>query len=309
MKDFYHICFTSHREAPFRSERDMRILFNCMALAAFSTDTQIIVDATMSTHQHAGVFCENPAPWVRATRCGYTCYFNRKYSRQGPLGDPGFFQLKLEGFRHIEIAFSYILRNALHHGQATTAFGKVHSSVHDLFARDFCRPEPPGLITDRSIIRTFVPRKAEFPDNYVMDASGIFTRASVEQIRQAEAFFVTPRNFLYDMNRLSREEWLRVQDEDQLSAARIDLGVIEPFCGKEEQQRLLVNEGGRNAWRGLSDLDVCGIIDEECRRRFSKSSVYQLSEAQKDAIARDLLYGRRIPKRQVNRCLYFYDKL
>ena len=309
MKNFYHICFTSHREAPFRSERDMEILFNCMALAAFSTGTEILVDATMSTHQHAGILCEHPAPWVRATRGSYTCYFNRRYSRSGPLGDPGFFQLALEGFRHIEIAFSYILRNILHHGQATTAFGTVHSTIHDLFTKDFCRPAPSDLVTDRSVIRSFLPRKAEFPDNYVMNASGIFTRASVEQIRQAEAFFVTPRNFLYDMNRLSREEWLRIQDEDGITGSRIDLGAIEPFCDTEERQRLLANEGGRNAWRGLTDLDVCGMIDGEYLRRFRKSSVYQLSESQKESIARELLHGHKIPRRQINRCLFFWDKL
>ena len=309
MKNFYHVCFTSHQEAPFRQEEDMCILFNCMALAAYSTDTLIIVDSTMSTHQHAGVFCESPGSWVRSARCAYTRFFNRKYSRSGPLGDPGFFQLQLDGFRHIEIAFSYILRNPLHHGQATTPFGTVHSSIHDLFAKDFCRPEPSGLITDRSVIRTFLPRRAEFPDSYTMGPSGVFTRGSVEQIRQAEAYFVTPRNFLFDMNRLSREDWLKIQDEDPVTAKRISLDMMEPMHTPEEVSRMLCNESGRNARNGYSDLAVCSLIDEEYLRRFHKSSVYRLSENQKDAIARELLLGHHVSKAQINRCLYFYNKL
>lgn len=309
MKNFYHVCFTSHQEAPFRKEEDMGALFNCMALAAFSTDTQIIVDSTMSTHQHTGLFCEEPGPWVRSVRCSYTRYFNRIYARTGPLGDPGFFQLKLEGFRHIEIAFSYILRNVLHHGQATTPFGTLHSSIHELFANDFCRTKPRDLITDRNSIRSFLPRRSEFPDSYEMTSSGIFTRRSVEQIRQAEAYFVTPRNFLYDMNRLSREEWLKVQDEDHNTADRITLNGMEPQHNTEEVARMFANEYGRNARQGYSDLEVCSLIDEEYMRRFRKSSVYQLSESQKDAIARDLYYGHKVSKSQINRCLYFYNKL
>lgn len=310
MKSFFHVCFTSHGEAPFRKERDMGVLFNCMALAAYSTGTDILVDTTMFTHQHSGMFCEDPGPWVRSTRCAYTRYFNREYSRTGALGDPGFFQLRLEGFRHIEIAFSYILRNPLHHGQATTPFGTVHSSIHDLFAKDFCWPEPQGLITDRSVIRSFLPRRAEFPDNYVMDSSGLFTRASVEQIRQAEAYFVTPRNFLFDMNRLSREDWLKIQDEDGTAGDRITLAGMEPLYGSEEVSRMLANESGRNARPDArTDLDVCAMIDGDYVPRYQKSSVYQLSESQKDQIARDLYYDRKVSKRQINRCLYFYDKL
>lgn len=310
MKNFYHVCFTSHSEVPFRKERDMDILFNCMALAAHSTDTDILVDDTMSTHQHAGLFCETPGPWVRSSRCAYTHYFNREYSRSGPLGDPGFFQLRLEGFRHIEIALSYILRNPLHHGQAATPFGSVHSSIHSLFAKDFCRPAPSGLITARPEIQSYLPRRAEFPDNYVMNSSGIFTRDSVEQIRQAEAFFVTPRNFLYDMNRLSREEWLRLQDEDDVSAERITLNAMEPQHTPEDIARFLSNESGRNvAHGGYSDLEVCAIIDNELVPRYFKSSVYQLSESQKDRIARELFYDYHVSKSQINRCLFFYKKL
>lgn len=310
MKNFFHVCFTSHLEAPFRKEEDLGVLFNCMALAAYTTDTQMLVDATMSTHQHAGVFCEDPGPWVRSSRCAYTRYFNRQYSRNGPLGDPGYFQLRLEGFRHIEIAFSYILRNVLHHGQATTAFGTEHSSIHELFARDFCRPQPQGLITDRNVIRTFLPRRSEFPDSYVMNANGIFTRGSVEQIRQAEAYFVTPRNFLFDMNRLSREDWLRIQDEDAVKAERISLNAMEPQHSSEDIARMMANEHGRNALPGrLSDLKVCSLIDNEYLRRFRKASVYQLSEDQKDQIAKELLFTHHVSKAQVNRCLYFYPKL
>ena len=310
MKSFYHVCFTSHHEAPFRKERDMGVLFNCMALAAFSTDTNILVDATMSTHQHAGVFCEDPGPWVRSTRCAYTRFFNREYSRSGTLGDPGFFQLQLEGFRHIEIAFSYILRNPLHHGQTTTPFGTAHSSIHSLFARDFCRPEPAGLITDRNVIRSFLPRRAEFPDHYKMDSSGLFTRGSVEQIRQAEAYFITPRNFLYDMNRLSREDWLRIQDEDGVGRDRITLGGMEPLYGQGDVSRMLMNESGRNVKPGMhADLDVCAIIDDVYVPICQKASVYQLSESQKDRIARELYYQHKVSKTQINRCLYFYDRL
>lgn len=143
-----------------------------------------------------------------------------------------------------------------------------------------------------------------------MDSSGLFTRAFVEQIRQAEAYFVTPRNFLYDMNRLSREDWLKIQDEDGAGRDRITLGGMEPLYGQEEVSRMLMNESGRNVKSGMhSDLDVCTLIDDEYVPGYRKASVYQLSESHKDRIARELYYEYKVSKAQINRCLYFYDRL
>lgn len=309
MKNIFHVCFTSHKEVPFRSDRDMDMFFNYMSIAAFKSETDIIVDATMSTHQHCAIFCEDPFKWVRNVKAAYSQFFNRKYSRSGQLGDKGFFFLLLEGFIHVEIALAYILRNILHHGQATTAFGTQHSTIHSLFAKDMGWPKDAGLITDKNVMRSCFNRRTEIPDNYVMNSAGIFVRESVEQIQQAEAYFVSPKNFLLDMNRATKEEWLSRQDRDDVKAERITIGSIEPNVSEREAAALLANESGRNARRGLGDMAVCDLIDNIYLPHFRKSSVYQLSEDQKDLIAKELIHDHKVRYAQINRCLYFYDKL
>lgn len=50
MKESYHICFTSHDEVMFRDEEDHGMFINLMALRGFALDTELMVDAEMSTH-------------------------------------------------------------------------------------------------------------------------------------------------------------------------------------------------------------------------------------------------------------------
>lgn len=52
MNDFYHVCMTAHSEVILRSEDDARDITNLIALSAFRSGTQILVDAIMSNHMH-----------------------------------------------------------------------------------------------------------------------------------------------------------------------------------------------------------------------------------------------------------------
>ena len=62
----------------FRDREDHDVFVNLMALQSFSTRTEILADAEMSTHVHQGVFTDNPSEFARRERMSYTKYFNTK---------------------------------------------------------------------------------------------------------------------------------------------------------------------------------------------------------------------------------------
>lgn len=302
MKETYHICFTSHNEVMFRDREDHDVFVNLMALQSFSTGTEILADAEMSTHVHQGVFTDNPAEFARRERMSYTKYFNTKYGRRGRFGQKYTFVAVVLGLYHILTMLSYILRNGLHHGAAPTAFGYLFCSVRDMFAQDIGLCGDEAVPMSRSDIAGYLPRHAEFPDSFQMNERGVFVRRSFMELRRAEQFFSTPRNYLYQMNRLSDDSWLKEQLKDN-TGAPLTISDIEQ-ADENTVARMLKNEYGRNFDRTrLQDLDVCMLIDRELCRPFGATSAYQLTDSQKMRIARQLKYDFHVPDAQIKRCL------
>lgn len=302
MKESYHICFTSHQEVLFRDHEDHNMMINLMALRAFASDTEIVVDAEMSTHVHLNVFTGRPLGFVRALRMSYTKYFNHKYGRKGQLGERYTFLLKVDGFNHQMVLQNYILRNGLHHGASATALGYKYCAARDLFAEDIGLTSDIPVSLSRRDIASYLPRHSEFPDHYRMNAEGVFVRSSFMEIRRAEQFYVTPRNYLFQMNRLSDEDWIREQEKDH-TGAPITLRVVEQADDKTVAQ-LLVNERGRIFSRSrLQDMDVCRLIDNDILPGYGVRSIYLLSDTQKHRIAAQLQNEFCLPEAQIKRCL------
>ena len=302
MKESYHICFTSHDEVMFRDEEDHGMFVNLMALRGYSQDTEIVVDSEMSTHAHMGIFSREPQRYAATLRMSYTKYFNYKYDRKGRMGEKYTFQLKIEGHVHQMVLQSYILRNGLHHGASATALGYPYCAARDLFVEDI------GLVSERPVsmsradMQALLPRHAEFPDEYRMNEHGVFTRRSFMEIRRAEQYYGSPRNYLYQMNRLTDESWSREQLSDG-TGAPLTLNDIERTDEKSIAQ-MLKNESGRYFSRTrMQDLDVCRLIDKDLLPSYGVRSVYLLTESQKRQIARLLYHEYHLPEHQIRRCL------
>lgn len=300
MKESYHICFTSHDEVMFRDEEDHGMFVNLMALRSFAEQTEILADAEMSTHVHLNIFSGAPIHFASNLRLSYTRYFNRKYNRAGRLGQKNTFLLKVLGHVHQMILENYILRNGLHHGAAPTAFGYKYCSVRDMFVEDI------GLLTEkpaswtRSEMASILPRHTEFPDEFQMNENGIFVRRSFMELRRAEQFYGSPRNYLYQMNRLTDESWEREQQEDRTDKP-ITLGDVE-HADETTIAQMLKNESGRNfSHSRLQDLDVCRLIDNDILQ--TTKTVYQLTDSEKKRIGRLLFNEFHIPEHQIRRCL------
>ena len=302
MKESYHICFTSHDEVLFRDEEDHGMFVNLMALRGFALDTEIVVDAEMSTHAHLNVFTNVPIRYAGQSRASYTKYFNGKWGRKGRFGEKYTFVMKVQGFNHQMVLQNYILRNGLHHGAAATAFGYKYCTVRELFAKDIGLSCEVAAPLSRQEIASYLPRRSEFPDHYQMNAQGVFLRQSFMEIRRAEQYYATPRNYLYQMNRLTDESWIKDQLSDHTDDP-ITLSMVERADEKAVVQ-MLNNEHARQfSHTRLQDMDVCRLIDRDILPGYGATSVYQLSETQKKRIANQLANEFHLPEAQIRRCL------
>lgn len=286
----------------FRDEEDHGMFINLMALRGHALDTELMVDAEMSTHAHLNVFTSEPMRYSSQLRMCYTKYMNGKYGRKGRFGEKYTFVLKVEGFNHQMVLQNYVLRNGLHHGAAATAFGYPYCAARELFADDIGLKKDVAVPMSRTDIATYLPRRAEFPDHFQMNAQGVFVRSSFMEIRRAEQFYTTPRNYLYQMNRLTDESWTADQIKDATSKP-ITLADVEP-ADEHSIAQMLNNENGRNySHTRLQDMDVCRLIDKDLLLSYGVSSVYHLSTTQKQRIFRTLYYDFRLPEHQIRRCL------
>lgn len=303
MKESYSLCFTSHDEVMFRDEDDHGMFLNVMAIEGFRTGTEIMADAEMSNHVHINAFTDCPVVFASRTRMAYTKYVNRKYGRSGRFGEKGTYVLKVDGFNHQLVLSNYILRNGLHHGTAASAFGYPFCSIHEMFSKDRGVEPQPAVFTRREEIAGFLPRYADFPDTWVMNKDGIFLRSSFMEIRRTEQFYTTPRNFLYQMNRLTDSTWIQDQLKDQ-TGKPITLADVEHGLDEKSIAELLNNEHGWNFSRSrMQDLDICKLIDRELLPRHGSTSVYRTSDTVKKRISGILRHEYRIPDKQIRRCL------
>ena len=68
-------------------------------------------------------------------------------------------------------------------------------------------------------------------------------------------------------------------------------------------EQMLRNEHGRNDYRKMSDINLCEFIDKNILPEIGKTSVYLLTESEKQKIAQFLYLQKRLPEAQIKRCL------
>lgn len=302
MRKPYHICMSGGDELICRSEEDYNRLFNCIALAAYETDTVLLADAEMSSHVHLGVRTDDPLEFMSRAWLIYTRYFNSRYKRQGRLGEEAPFVLELDGFHHVLAALCYILRNPLHHGMSATPFGYPFSSANTYFRKALGKWQDEDPLPERSYYK-YLPRLSSYPEKYKMTRSGAYMRETVIDIAEVERMFVTPRSFMYYMNRLSGEEWTAEQENDRSPHPPVTLDVIENGIGLQSLDRMLANENGRSNYKAMSDISLCSIIDEQIVPAAGRASIYGMTATEVSDAIRHLCQTYRTSEAQARRCL------
>lgn len=285
-----------------RSEEDYARLFNCLAISTYETDSVLLADAEMSSHLHIGIRTEHPDEVMARAWLLYTRYFNHRYKRSGTLGEKAPFIMELSGIYHILAAICYILRNPLHHGLSPTPFGYQFSSANIYFRKELGKFHTEELLPIKSYYK-YLPRLSSYPPDFKLTKSGIYLRESVIDVAEVENMFVTPRSFMYYMNRLSGEEWKAEQEKDKNMTPPVTLDIIEEGIGIQSLERMMINENGRSNYKSMSDIELCSIIDNEITKDLGKSSVYEMTVTEISNALRFLRQKYPVSESQIQRCL------
>lgn len=321
MKSTYHICMASHDEVMFRNETDLIIGFNYLAYTALETDSAILADGFLPTHHHEAVRTSDPDEFARRSRYAYTRYFNAKYFRKGSLGEKKGFILEVDGLYHTQAMLSYVIRQGLHHGLASTPFGYPHCSANAIFRGDLGKELSPALINvaHRS---SFLPFNCALPIKYRMAANGCLLREDIEDIGYVESIYVSPRNYLYQMNRISDSKDFADQQKENSSPV-ITLETIEKGVAGFDPGKAFVAEQGRVNRSLMTDIELCGIIDNDLlKTRYShkgpEPTIYLLSDRERTDLgnwiwkeSKTVRYsngespfsGKTVTANQIRRCL------
>ena len=315
----FHLSRSSHSEVMYRSESDLIIGFNCLAYAALETDSILLADGFISTHHHEIARCDNPELLNKRHRYAFTRYFNAKYHRKGSLGDKKCFILELEGLYHTLIGLSYVNKQGLHHGLSSTPFGYKHCSANAFFRKELGKNDTPPLISDDKR-HQFLPRNVKIPANYRMAENGLLLREDILDTAYVESIYVSPRNFLYQMNRISNDKIVKEQ-LSETATPPITLESIERGTPDFNPAKAFIDEAGRINNNRMTDIELCQIIDNQILpsqyfKNGQESSIYLLPESKRNELGnriwqesrtyhnnKSVFSGRIITTAQLKRCL------
>ena len=302
MKKTYHLCLSSEGEAMFRSREDFIRGINCLCIGAHNTGAILLAYVFMSNHVHIIVRTANPEKLMMKFRYAYNKYFNAKYSRTGRLGEKKFFKIELVGLYHLLTAVAYVLRNPVHHGVCATPFGYEFSSIRGMFKKEFGWQNSCNILPSKSAYR-FLPCRSVLPEGFLMNSEGMILPETVIDSQDIEHQFSTARSFLYYMNRLSGEEWIREQQQDQTDQPAITLESIEEGVQFHDINTMLRNEYGRANYAAMTDIMLCHEIDNVLIPSYGLSSLYQMKIEQRENIAELIKRKYHVPASQARRCL------
>lgn len=320
MRKTLHLCLSSHDEVMYRNEADLVMGFNCLALAALSTESRLLAEGFISTHNHKLVQTDDYKELARMDRYAYSRYFNAKYSRKGRLGEKEFFSLEIEGVYHMQTALNYVIRQALHHGLTSTPFEYPHCSANSYFRKELGKKDQVELC-DAWHRYKYLPHGRSLPESYKIASNGLILREQVIDTAYVEQVYITPRNFLFQMNRITDEKTIKEQQAEN-NLPPVTLDSIEKGVQDFDVRAALVSEQGRVNKSFLTDLELCHIIDDILLPRYLKesegNSIYLLSRTKRAAMGNDiwakardsfgqrpqaLFSGKRVTTAQIKRCL------
>ena len=105
------------------------------------------------------------------------------------------------------------------------------------------------------------------------------------------------------MNRLSGEEWIREQMQDQTTLPAITLESIEEGVMFHDINTMLRNEHGRANYAAMTDIMICHEIDKKLLSSYGASSVYQLTIEQRENMVGFIRRRYNVTTSQAKRCL------
>ena len=322
MRKTVHLCLSSHDEVMYRSEADLIMGFNCLALAVLETESRLLAEGFMTTHHHNLVQTDHYKEVMYRSRYAYARYFNAKYGRKGQLGEKQYFSLEVEGLFHTTAALNYVIRQGLHHGLTSTPFEYPHCSANAFFRKELGRCGETPLLRDSNRYH-YLPKNKSLPaDRYRMSANGLLLREDIIDTAYVEEIYISPRNYLFQMNKVSNERDLDEQRKEN-GAPPITVDLIESGVSDFNAKTAKIFEQGKVDRKRMTDLELCAIVDGQIVPRYLKgsesASIYRLSESKRATICDNLwqeclqsrfgkaprgsLSGKYVSEAQLRRCI------
>ena len=321
MRKTVHLCLSSHDEVLFRNETDLAVGFNCFAVAALTTESRALAEGRMSTHHHSMAQSDNPRELMFRNRNAYSRYFNTKYKRKGRLGEKHFFLLEVEGLYHTLAALNYVNRQGLHHGLAATPFDYPHCSANAFFRKQLGKEITHESLPSSKRYR-YLPSNISLPAQYRMGPSGMLLPEDILDTAYVEELYISPRNFVFQMNRQSDEERDLQEQRKENDTEPVTLESIENGVPDFDPRFTRTFEQGKVNYGRMTDLELCGLIDDQVLpnlfRNPEEASVYALPFSKRAKLydilwqkylamryqRKDSLFGgKTITEAQLARCL------
>ena len=167
----------------------------------------------------------------------------------------------------------------------------------------------------------YLPSNIILPDQFRMSETGLILPVDVLDTAYVEELYISPRNYLYQMNRLSYEEDIRVQKEENQTEP-ITLESVEAGVPDFDPSQTKTFVQGRVNLNWMTDLELCRLIDDRLLPRISSNpeavTIYDIPFDkrvklydwlwQKNQSARyqrndPLFAGKVITEAQLGRCL------
>lgn len=288
MLKLYHISLSSTEdELLFRNDADLVRGFNYLATAVLQTESRLLADGILTTHLHCLAQTDNPQALITQVRYALARFFNAKYRRKGMWGERSPFILEVDGFHHTLAALNYVNRQALHHGLSVTPYGYRHCSANAFFRKLLGKGEDRVLLSQDQRYK-YLSSRTSLPQQYRMDSSGMLLREDILETALVESFYGTPRNFLYQMNKIGDEKGLQDQKNESSSSPLITLELIEKGAPDNDIAQLLRNESGKHNPNRISDLELCELIDGTFVPRMARgekdATIYQIANSRRAAL-------------------------
>ena len=162
-----------------------------------------------------------------------------------------------------------------------------------------------------------------------MGVNGLLFREDIIDTSYVEQIYLTPRNYLFQMNKLSDERSIDEQQKEKSTTPLITIEVIEDGTPDFDIEQLLRNEQGRVNKSMMTDMELCRLIDGfyiPWLKKRDDQTIYTCTPRERgnlfDMISRDLtryantriddkrtlvgragLSGKKVTEAQLRRCL------
>ena len=131
-------------------------------------------------------------------------------------------------------------------GSCRKESGSGHCSANAFFSKQLGKAAPSELMPAPQRYK-YLPKGIHLPASYRMDTSGLLLREDILDIAQVEAIYVTPRNYIYQMNKIGDELSMKNQQEESSSSPLITLELIESLSSPRQ-----IHTSGLNHCRMVS---------------------------------------------------------